>query len=80
MVATISALTSSAQASVYYEVDDYYAGDDLSPSAWQGAGAEALGLSGAAEREQFRKLLDGKVGDDQQLGTVRDGTFQHRPG
>ena len=80
MVATISALTSSAQASAYYEVDDYYAGDDLSPSAWQGAGAEVLGLSGAVERDQFRALLDGKVGDGQQLGTVRDGTFQHRPG
>lgn len=80
MVATISALTSSAQASAYYEVDDYYAGDDLSPSAWQGVGAEALGLSGAVERDQFRTLLDGKVRDGQQLGTVRDGTFQHRPG
>jgi conjugative relaxase-like TrwC/TraI family protein len=80
MVATISALTSSAQASAYYEVDDYYAGDDLSPSAWQGEGAEVLGLSGDVERDQFRTLLDGKVGDGQQLGTVRDGTFQHRPG
>ncbi len=80
MVATIYALTSSAQASAYYEIDDYYAGDDLSPSAWQGAGAEALGLSGEIEREQFRKLLEGKISDDQQLGTSRSGVVQHRPG
>jgi conjugative relaxase-like TrwC/TraI family protein len=80
MVATISALGSSAQASSYYEADDYYAGDGLSPSEWQGAGADALGLSGEVERDQFREMLDGKMPDGQQLGTVRDGGVQHRPG
>ncbi len=80
MVATISALGSSAQASSYYEADDYYAGDGLSPSEWQGAGADALGLSGEVERDQFREMLDGKMPDGQQLGTVRDGEVQHRPG
>jgi conjugative relaxase-like TrwC/TraI family protein len=80
MVATISALGSSAQASSYYEADDYYAGDGLSPSEWQGAGADALGLSGEVERDQFRDMLDGKMPDGQQLGTMRDGEVQHRPG
>jgi conjugative relaxase-like TrwC/TraI family protein len=80
MVATISAISSSAQASSYYEADDYYAGDGLSPSDWQGAGAEALGLSGEVERDQFREMLDGKLTGGQQLGTVRDGANQHRPG
>jgi conjugative relaxase-like TrwC/TraI family protein len=80
MVATISALGSSAQASSYYEADDYYAGDGLSPSEWQGAGADALGLSGEVERDQFRDMLDGKMPGGQQLGTVRDGEVQHRPG
>jgi conjugative relaxase-like TrwC/TraI family protein len=80
MVATISAISSSAQASSYYEADDYYAGDGLSPSEWQGAGADALGLSGEVERDQFRELLDGKLTNGQQLGTVRDGANQHRPG
>ena len=80
MVATIYALTSSAQASTYYEVDDYYAGDDLLPSAWQGAGADALGLSGEVERAPFRTLLDGKISDAQQLGTSRSGVVDHRPG
>jgi conjugative relaxase-like TrwC/TraI family protein len=80
MVATISAISSSAQASSYYEADDYYAGDGLSPSEWQGAGADALGLSGEVERDQFREMLDGKMPSGQQLGTVRDGANQHRPG
>ena len=44
MVASVSALTSSAQASSYYEADDYYAEGGLSPSEWQGAGAEALNV------------------------------------
>ena len=79
MVASVSALTSSAQASSYYEADDYYAEGGLSPSEWQGAGAEALGLSGEVDRDQFRALLDGKVAGEQ-LGTFRDGQLEHRPG
>lgn len=79
MVASVSALTSSAQASSYYEADDYYAEGGLSPSEWQGKGAEELGLSGDVDRDQFRELLDGKVAG-QQLGTVRDGQLEHRPG
>lgn len=79
MVASVSALTSSAQAGSYYEADDYYAGDGLSPSAWQGKGAQDLGLSGEINREQFRNLLDGKVAG-QQLGTMRHGKIDHRPG
>lgn len=79
MVASVSALTSSGQAASYYEADDYYAGDGLSPSEWQGKGAEELGLSGDVDRDRFRDLLDGKVAD-QQLGTARDGKLEHRPG
>nr|AMK59427.1 TrwC protein [uncultured bacterium UPO61] len=79
MVASVSALTSSAQASSYYEADDYYAEGGLSPSEWQGAGAEELGLSGEVDRDSFRDLLDGRIGE-QQLGTIRDGQLEHRPG
>jgi len=79
MVASVSALTSSAQASSYYEADDYYAEGGLSPSEWHGKGAEKLGLSGDVDRDQFRELLDGKIGE-QQLGTIRDGQLEHRPG
>ena len=42
MVASVSALTSSGQAASYYEADDYYAEGGLSPSEWQGKGADAL--------------------------------------
>lgn len=79
MVASVSALTSSGQAASYYEADDYYAEGGLSPSEWNGKGAEALGLSGDIDRAKFWDLLDGKVAG-QQLGTVRDGTLEHRPG
>ena len=79
MVASVSVLTSSAQASSYYEADDYYADGGLSPSEWSGKGAEELGLSGDVDRDQFRELLDGKIGD-QQLGAFRDGQREHRPG
>ena len=51
MVATISAIGSSAQASSYYEADDYYADGGLSPSEWQGEGAKELGLAGEVERD-----------------------------
>ena len=80
MVATIGAIGSSAQASAYYEADDYYADGGLSPSAWQGKGADDLGLSGEVERDEFRELLDGKLPSGQQLGTTRDGKIEHRPG
>ncbi|WP_206240652.1 MobF family relaxase [Novosphingobium terrae] len=79
MVASVSALTSSAQAASYYEADDYYSEGGPSPSQWQGKGAQVLGLSGEVDREQFRDLLEGKVGD-QQLGTFRGGQLEHRPG
>jgi conjugative relaxase-like TrwC/TraI family protein len=79
MVASVSVLTSSAQASSYYEADDYYAEGGRSPSEWQGAGAEALGLSGEVDSDTFRALLDGEVAGEQ-LGTVRGGVLEHRPG
>ena len=80
MVATIGAITSSSAASSYYEADDYYADGGLSPSEWQGEGAKAIGLEGEVEREAFRDMLDGRLPDGQQLGTVREGKLEHRPG
>lgn len=80
MVATIGAIGSSAAASSYYEADDYYADGGISPSEWQGEGAKALGLSGEVSRDTFRAMLDGKLPDGQQLGTMREGKLQHRPG
>ncbi len=79
MVASISALSSSGQAASYYEADDYYTGDDMAPSAWEGQAAADLGLSGEVDRDDFRALLDGRVAGEQ-LGTARDGKIEHRPG
>ena len=79
MVASVSALSSAGQAASYYEADDYYAEGGLAPSEWQGEGAEALGFSGDVDREQFKDLLEGRI-DGEQLGTVRDGKLEHRPG
>lgn len=79
MVASVSALSSSGAAASYYEADDYYAEGGLAPSEWQGEGAEALGLSGDVDREQFKELLEGRVAGEQ-LGTVRDSKLEHRPG
>lgn len=80
MVATIGAIGSSAAASSYYEADDYYADGGISPSEWQGEGAKALGLTGEVNRETFRAILDGTLPHGQQLGTMREGKLQHRPG
>ncbi|MHB1304438.1 MAG: MobF family relaxase [Acidiphilium sp.] len=79
MVATISALTSAGQAASYYEADDYYSEGGLAPSEWLGQGAQLLNLTGAVDREQFAKLLEGHVAG-QSLGTMREGEWEHRPG
>lgn len=79
MVATIAALKSASQAASYYEADDYYDEGGLAPSQWQGRGAERLGLSGPVESDHFIALLRGEV-DGVQLGTMREGQLEHRPG
>ncbi len=53
------------RAASYYEdgADDYYAGEGEA-SAWQGKGAEALGLEGPVDSARFRELLAGRVAAD----------------
>jgi conjugative relaxase-like TrwC/TraI family protein len=79
MVATISGLSNSAQAAGYYEADDYYTEGGEAPSSWEGKAADDLGLGGDVDRDTFRILLDGKVAG-RQLGTMRGGVPDHRPG
>ena len=52
------------RAASYYEdgADDYYA-KEREASAWQGRGAEALGLEGPVDQERFRELLAGRVSE-----------------
>jgi conjugative relaxase-like TrwC/TraI family protein len=47
---------------------------------WWGAGAKALGLSGAVEPAMFKQLLDGELPNGQKLGTKRGGEWKHTPG
>ena len=86
MVASIGALTSSAQGVSYYERDGYYARDDpehKAASAWAGRGASELGLQGPVDPDMFQSVLEGTVpdGSGQRLGRrERDGGINHRPG
>ncbi|MFT3802821.1 MAG: MobF family relaxase [Burkholderiaceae bacterium] len=69
---TLAKVVSAASAASYYEgTDDYYSEDGRAPSAWWGAGADALGLHGEVDSSDFRALLEGRL---------RDGTGMHRGG
>ena len=39
--------------------DDYYSGRGEAPGEWIGAGAQALGLAGRVQAEQFNALIAG---------------------
>ncbi|UTV79760.1 relaxase domain-containing protein [Acidithiobacillus sp. YTS05] len=52
----------------------YYSERGGAPSFWAGRGAEALGLSGAVDADQFQALLEGKLPD----GTDLAGRHQNR--
>ena len=86
MVASICAVAAPAQGASYYERDGYYAKDDPAhreASAWQGRGAEDLGLTGPVDPDTFRAVLEGVVpdGSGRRLGRPgKDGSFHHRPG
>lgn len=69
---TLAKVISAESAASYYEgSDDYYAEGGRAPSAWWGAGADALGLHGAVDSGAFRALLEGRL---------PDGTEMHRGG
>ena len=82
---SIGAISDAGVAVSYYEKDDYYTSGGADPDAqgqWFGQGAERLGLAGAVDRDEFRSLLEGRMPDGQQLGTIREagGPVEHRPG
>ena len=86
MVVSIGVVASAAQGVSYFERDGYYAKDDpehLKASAWEGKGAEALGLRGPVEPGVFKDVLEGTVpdGSGRRLGRRdKEGNFDHRPG
>ena len=70
------------RAASYYEdgADDYYAGDGEA-SAWQGKGAETLGLEGSVDSARFRELLAGRVtAEDAPSRSATRRDFQSRIG
>lgn len=60
--------SAATMASHYYadQKDDYYSRDGTA-AQWQGKGAEALGLTGAVEHEEFLRALKGDFGPDVSL-------------
>ena len=59
MVASIGKIASPSQGVGYFEKDGYYARDDgahREASAWVGRAAEALGLSGPVDPEDYADI------------------------
>ena len=74
---SVASVSSASGAANYFAKDDYYVGDGPAElSEWGGKGAEALGLSGPVSKEDFERVLDGKLPD----GTVVNGAEKRRAG
>lgn len=74
---SVASVGSAGGAANYFAKDDYYIGDGPAElSEWGGKGAEALGLSGQVSKEDFEKVLDGKLPE----GTVINGNENRRAG
>lgn len=86
-----SAISSAAGASSYYtsqaRAAEYYSGEAV-PSAWSGAAAAAMGLSGKVDPQALTAILQGRVIErdadgnarERQLGRTVHGEHQHRAG
>ncbi len=54
----ITVIASAARAEAYYVSSaEYYHGEEILPSRWQGKGADLLGLHGEVTKEQFSALV-----------------------
>lgn len=74
---SVSSVGSAGGAATYFSRDDYYVGDGPAElSEWAGKGAEALGLKGPVSKEDFEKVLDGKLPD----GTIVNGNEKRQNG
>lgn len=78
---SIKKIESSKAATAYFQKDDYYADKD-NMGEWFGKGAEALGLVGGVDPEQFKSMLEGHLPNGDQLGTIhtKGGDKEHVPG
>ena len=68
----------------YYSRDNYYVPDtgasSVPNSNWHGRGAQALGLAGSVEADQFAELMSGSLPTGEKLGGMVDGERIHAPG
>ncbi|MES2365218.1 MAG: MobF family relaxase [Pseudomonadota bacterium] len=72
---------SAGQALTYHGKDYYTKGQQNNSTRWQGKGAEKLGLSGHIHKNDFGRLLEGKLPDGTQLGRINaTGELEHRAG
>ncbi|MGE4404296.1 MobF family relaxase [Pseudomonas sp.] len=74
---SIASVRSAGGAASYFAKDDYYTAEHSSEATgWAGKGAEALGLSGEVQKEDFENILNGKLPD----GTLVNQTANRRTG
>lgn len=64
-----------AASSYLSQADNYYRHSDLSPTNWEGKGAELLGLHGEVEGQVFNAILHGQLPNGTKLGNEK-----HCPG
>lgn len=81
---TMSSGMSAGGASGYFEKEDYYLKGDESNNQWIGKGAEALGLTGTIEKDDFRAVvagIDPQTGEQLVAGKAHgDGIEERRAG
>ena len=77
---SVSAITGASQAASYFTKENYYTSDANAQSTWWGKAALALGLSGAVDKDAMEAMLRGRLPDGTELGTTRNGEWQHKPG
>lgn len=67
---SVATVRSAKGAAGYFAADNYYSpGEAETSGEWFGKGAEALGLTGAVDKETFEALLKGSLPDGSQVGT-----------
>jgi conjugative relaxase-like TrwC/TraI family protein len=83
---SMSNVKNVGSASSYYAEDNYYTKDEnREMSVWAGKGAEALGLVGPVDPEDFTMVLAGQIGEfglGRIVGKTEEGELirEHRPG
>lgn len=78
---SVSKVSSAGAGVSYYQGDNYYAKDDINGEGrWVGQAAKEIGFEGkAVAPEDFKKFLEGKMPNGQQLGRMVKGELQRVP-